>query len=110
VVRGKWRSRKLALCGNPPPRRLAYAREAGQLAFVNHYHQVLLAEQDDLAVRRFYVAYKCATDQTEERAKVLTAFVGGTAGVAPSHDATPTASAPTNDIIKDLLMVLTKKL
>jgi hypothetical protein len=87
---------------------LAILRYVGGL-YRDQYRQVLVAEQDDLGVRRFYVAYKCAKDNTDERKQVLGVFVGGTVG-SPAPETGMVPGMPSQEIIKELLGILAKKL
>jgi hypothetical protein len=75
----------------------------------DHYQQLILAEQDSLAIRKFYVSYKCCKDEDQRKA-VLTSFMK-LRGNEPAYIAD--ADSETNispELLKELLSAISKKL
>lgn len=78
----------------------------------NHYQQMLKAEADDLAVRRFYIAYKSTANNEDQRKAVLTTFISSKDGVE-SGDGKESSEGVTKadiDILKEVVSALSKKI
>jgi hypothetical protein len=89
---------------------LALLRYMGGL-YRTRYLQVLAAENDDFAIRRFYVAFKSSTPNDEQRKAVLSGFMS----VPLKNDKERPTSAEDGtkeqyEILKDVLAALSKKL
>lgn len=87
---------------------LALLRYLGTLYKTRHL-QVLEAEKDDFAVRRFYVAFKSSLASDEQRKAVLTSFMA-----SPNNGEAKETSDDTTkqefEVIKELVMALSKRL
>ena len=89
---------------------LALLRYVASL-YRQEYEQVRLAYEDDLALRRFYVAYKSSEGSTKDRSAAIAALVNAKA-VMPSiesGDALGLNKAEA-DVLKELLNSLSKKI
>lgn len=88
---------------------LALLRYAAGL-YRNNYQEMLRAQQDDLAVRRFYVAYKGAESDTSTRGQIISKFVSVSAPAEGSVESNLEISKDdVSNIIKELITLLTKK-
>ena len=91
---------------------LAILRYLGGI-YQNHYQEMLLAEHEDLAVRRFYVGFKSSAASDDQRKAVLTAFIAGlppTPLAKSGDEASGTGSKLESEILKELFSALSKKL
>ena len=89
---------------------LALLRYMGGL-YRTRYLQVLAAEADDFAIRRFYVAFKSSTPNDEQRKAVLSGFMSSpTQNEKDGTSSTDESTKEQYEILKDLLGALTKKL
>lgn len=77
----------------------------------DHYQQLIFAEQESLAIRKFYVAYKCSKDE-EQRKTVLTAFMMNKSADISSEikDGSPSFDNINPELLKEILSAITKKL
>ncbi len=78
----------------------------------NQYQQMLNAEADDLAVRRFYIAYKSSDSSEEQRRSVLSSFMVGARSIevpVPSNTS-GNITKEQFDIVKEVFAALSKKL
>lgn len=88
---------------------LALLRYAASL-YRNNYQEMLRAQQDDLAVRRFYVAYKSAESDTPTRGQIISKFISVSSPVEGNTESNLELSKDdVSNIIKELLTLLTKK-
>jgi hypothetical protein len=71
---------------------------------------VLEAEKDDFAVRRFYVAFKSSIASDEQRKAVLANFMTNQSSGGETKENADDATKQEIDVIKELLMALSKKL
>jgi hypothetical protein len=76
--------------------------------YKEHYKQVLAAEADDFAVRRFYVTFKCSEGAQGAREKVIGTFAACGAA-APSDTQLVQDDPSTPEIVKELLSLISKK-
>lgn len=89
---------------------LALLRYMGGL-YRTRYLQVLAAENDDFAIRRFYVAFKSSTANDDQRKAVLSGFMS--VPIKNDRDSSTSDEDGTKAqyaILKDLLGALSKKL
>jgi hypothetical protein len=79
--------------------------------YKTRYLQVLEAERDDFAVRRFYVVFKSSQASDEQRKAVLASFMtlASADGSQPKEPADESAKREF-EVIKELLQALSKKL
>ncbi|MBW4660504.1 MAG: hypothetical protein KME15_17675 [Drouetiella hepatica Uher 2000/2452] len=88
---------------------LALLRYAASL-YRNNYQEMLRAQQDDLAVRRFYVAYKGAESDISTRGQIISKFINAPVSVEGNSESSLDISKDdVSTIIKELLTLLTKK-
>jgi predicted PurR-regulated permease PerM len=88
---------------------LAILRYASSL-YRNNYQEMLRAQQDDLGIRRFYVAYKSSKSDNSTRGQILSKFINTTTQSEKSSDNSFDISKDdVSTIIKELLSLLTKK-
>lgn len=82
----------------------------------NHYQEMLQAQQDDLAVRRFYVSFKGSESDPTTRTKIISDFFSPSASasqkLAPENSTNESdlSKEDVSNLLKELLGVLVKKL
>lgn len=78
-----------------------------------HLRQVIIAERDDMTVRRFYVAFKCSSEKNEERAVVIQEFMKDSVASRGMGDADWRIERPPksqDDIVAEVMKILAKKI
>jgi len=78
------------------------------MVYRHHLDEVIKAERDDLAVRRFYVAFRCAGQDTDLQRSVLQEFVKLGYGSGALNEK-PENEIQTNQAILDVLSEIIKK-
>jgi hypothetical protein len=79
--------------------------------YQNHYNEMLKAEHQELAIRKFYVAFKSAGDNAEERKVVLSGFLSDTDPYVPTDVGTRNrAPRSEKDMLKNIIDAIMKKL
>jgi hypothetical protein len=63
-----------------------------------------------MAVRRFYIAFRCATDDSHQRAQVLASFVASQEnGKAQKGENDNDFTPQTQELVKDILTSIAKR-
>ncbi len=75
----------------------------------DHHSQMVQAEQDDMAIRRFYIAFRCATNDPYQRAHVLGSFVASQNGKSAEKESDKDFTPQTQDLVKDILTAIAKR-
>ncbi|KAA2242591.1 hypothetical protein F0L74_08630 [Chitinophaga agrisoli] len=79
--------------------------------YQNNYNQMLITEQQELMIRKFYVAYKSSEGNPEARKIVLQNFITGVQeplGAKPSSGSR--SNKADNDLLKEIIQAATRKL
>jgi hypothetical protein len=78
----------------------------------SRYERMVSAEQDEFLIKRFYVAFKSSIGDGEQRKAVLSNFLAGSAVVAQNDkkDSALASERQETEVIKEVLLALTKKL
>jgi hypothetical protein len=77
--------------------------------YSSHHREMLVTEYQDMALRRFYVAFKGSAADPEQRRTVLGSFMsGGEASVLPESSGTANSSELEASVVKELIGALSK--
>lgn len=77
----------------------------------DHYQQLIIAEEDSLAIRKFYVAYKCSKDEDQRKAVLLSFMSNRNLDNIFDQKSEDKSSIEMNpDMLKEILSAITKKL
>lgn len=84
---------------------LRYVRNLYQ----NHYNEMIKAENQDLMIRKFYITLKSSEGNVEERKLVLSSFLSDVQTIENIPKAKAKSKKTENEIIKDILDIIMKK-